>query len=330
MFGFFQNKNKETGPTEVTCPLCDHRQLESRLAVSSYCQKCGAYLSFEKSGEVKARPLNPPDPFANRPPQPEVVVDYSPRKDPKEIATVAPPKKTSDPEPVARLRKLVEPENDPGPPDDVSNSGEADEPVIQKDRATGTSRYRGVQPKKDTESPEKKIQTKEVQCFECGATDEANILANSSQCRSCGRFISMADHEIKETHQSPIQTRGNVHIHKKGLVRGAAIQCHDLIVEGDFTGDADCSGDLIIRRNGKISGKVRCRKLLVERRSKVEFLSNVEIDEGMIDGLVTGNLACQGLLALEKKAILTGNLKVGSLSMADGAKHNGQVRMGPF
>ena len=48
------------------------------------------------------------------------------------------------------------------------------------------------------------------------------------------------------------------------------------------------------------------------------------------DGIVTGNLACHGLLALEKKSVLTGNLKVGSLTIADGAKHNGQVRMGPF
>ena len=54
------------------------------------------------------------------------------------------------------------------------------------------------------------------------------------------------------------------------------------------------------------------------------------MDECTIDGLVTGHLACRGLLALEKKATLTGNIKVGRLTVADGAKHTGQIQMGGF
>lgn len=336
MFGFFQNKQKETGPTEIACPLCDHRQLESRLAVSSYCRHCGAYLTFEKSGEVKARPQTPPDPFANRPPQPEVEIDYSPREDKEPILPAS-----------LRVRRTVEdsfPDEDtPGEgsaspvspaiktqPEPSQEPSEPEAPVVRQETVTGVSRYQGVPTAKGNEAAHRKIETREVTCFECGATHAANILTNSTQCRSCGRLISMADREIRDTCSSPIQTRGNVHIHKKGLVRAAPIQCHDLIVEGDFTHDAECSGDLIIRRHGRIPGKIRCRRLLVEKRAKVEFLGPVEMEEGKIDGIVTGNLACHGLLTLEKKSILTGNLKVGRLSIAEGAKHNGQVRTGPF
>ena len=335
MFGFFQNRHKETGPTEITCPLCDHRQLEPRLAVSSYCRHCGAYLTFERSGEVKARPQTPPDPFANRPPQPEVEVDYSPRREP------------ANPLPVSlRIRPAEEPapdeemaEEEVSPtasPEDKANTGllpesiDHEAPLVRKEEASGISRYQGIPSVQRTDGGPRKIETREVACFECGATHAANILANSTQCRSCGRLISMADREIRDTCSSPIQTRGNVHIHKKGLVRAAPIQCHDLIVEGDFTNDAECSGDLIIRRHGRIPGKIRCRRLLVEKRAKVEFLGPVEMEEGKIDGIVTGNLACHGLLILEKKSVLTGNIKVGRLSIAEGAKHNGQVRTEPF
>ncbi|MGB0328139.1 MAG: bactofilin family protein [Akkermansiaceae bacterium] len=308
-FGFF--KEKETGPVDITCPLCGSRQQESRLAVSSYCKECGAYLSFEKDGEVKARPLTPPDPFADRPTQPEVDVDYSPCKELEEIRPIIP------------VRKAPEPIEEP------TEAGQnLDSPPPQK-ALSADGRYQGTPAPGGTPS-QNKIETRNVTCFECGATHAANILANSTQCRNCGRMISMADRDIHETWTSPIQTRGNVHIHKKALVRAASIQCHDLIVEGTFTDNAECSGDLIIRRNGKIPGQVKCRRLLVEKRAKVEFLGPVEMDEGKIDGIVTGNLTCHGLLALEKKSVLTGNLKVGSLTIADGAKHNGQVRMGPF
>ena len=309
-FGFFKDKHK--GPISVTCPLCNSSQQESALAVSSYCKGCGAYLTFNKLGEVTARPLIPPDPFADRPRQPDVVVDYSPREDPD--TSTAKPKTTdaSAPEPSEKESSPKE-EETPSPPDN-----------------SGPTRFSSKPEDKDQADPQPKYETREVTCFECGDTHAANVLANSTQCRECGRLISMANREFRESWSGPIQTRGDVHIHKKGLVRTASVECHNLIVEGDFTGNAICSGDLIIRRHGKIPGQIRCKRLLVEKRAKVEFLGPVEMDEGRIDGLVTGNLACHGLLALEKKAILTGNLKVGSLTVADGAKHNGQVRMGPF
>ena len=51
----------------------------------------------------------------------------------------------------------------------------------------------------------------------------------------------------------------------------------------------------------------------------------VHVAQGMF---VTGHLACRGLLALEKKATLTGNIIVGRLTISDGAKHTGQIQMG--
>lgn len=350
-FGFFKDKNK--GPFEVSCPICQNVQQESRLAVSSYCKKCGAYLTFDRQGGVKARPLNPPDPFADRPPQADVVVDYSPRvapeaepprspsgsEDASDVATTdTGPGETGEEN--SELASEAEEDPDapsqegPDPPSQPSTSQpDPDRPFQPEPKhpsPSGSSPHRFQGASASDSSDRENIETREVACFECGDSHPANVLANSTQCRKCGRLISMADHEIQESSSRPIQTRGNVHIHKKGQVRSAPIECHDLIVEGDFSGDARCTGDLVIRRNGHISGQIRCRRLLVERRARVDFQGPVEMEEGRIDGLVTGNLTCRGLLALEKKAVLTGNLKVGRLAVADGAKHHGQIRMGAF
>jgi len=174
----------------------------------------------------------------------------------------------------------------------------------------------------------KEREPRDIHCFECRAAHTISPSSTSTLCPKCGTYISLKDYEINERWNRRIQTRGDVLIQKKGVVSGTTIQCHHLILEGDFTGGVECSGDLIIRRNGKIMGKVICRKLIVEKRANVEFLNSVETDECVLDGLISGNIHCKGLLTLKKKAVLTGNIKVGRLSIAEGAQHHGQIQMG--
>jgi cytoskeletal protein CcmA (bactofilin family) len=345
-FKFFKDKSK--GPQEVTCPLCQNVQQESPLAVSSYCKRCKAYLSFRKGGEIIARAQATPDPFAHRPAQPKVEIDYKPREE--RAKTPSPPRKPAPEKPAepqeeeeAESRETrpetAEPEAPAAPeptqevevitsPDKTSLEAVEAEPVEEEPAPRFHSE---VGEENSNGSLKKKLENERLAiCFECGDSHIANSLANSTQCRKCGRLISLQDQHIKEAWSSRIQTRGSVYIHKKGIVIGASIQCHNLIVEGDFTGSAECTGDLTLRRHGKILGKVICDRLLVEKRAKVEFLNTVEMNECRIDGLVTGNLVCKGRLALEKKATLTGNVKVGALTVADGARHTGQIQMGQF
>ncbi len=327
-FGFFKDKSNK--PRKVTCPLCQHCQQESQLAVSSYCKGCNAYLTFEKDGGIKARPQAPPDPPAHRPPHPKVEIAYKAREEVLDHGPQTPPpakpikiEQDAPPLETLKLPKSSEPEEAGNTFLNPLNSS----PFAKDDESS--SRYQGAEEAKSAPIPTK-VETREIACFECGETHPANVRANSSQCRSCGRLISMENREIKDAISSCIQTRGDVHIYKKGIVHSAPIQCKNLIVEGDFTGDAECSGDLILRRTGKITGKITCKRLFVERRVKIEFINSVVMDECKIDGFVTGHLACRGLLALEKKATLTGNIKVGRLTVSDGAKHTGQIQMGGF
>lgn len=194
--------------------------------------------------------------------------------------------------------------------------------------STSPKQAPALKPKKNSLFQKNKTELREIFCFNCKASLKISPSSTSTLCAKCSSYISLKNFDIRERWSRRIQTRGDVFIHKKGTVAGTTIQCHDLTVEGDFTGGAECSGDLIIRRNGKIIGKVICRRLIIEKRAKVEFLNTVETSECKIDGLVTGNIICSGRLALEKKAILTGNIKVGRLTISEGAKHQGQIQMG--
>lgn len=341
--------------------------MESPLAVSSVCRKCGAYLSFVK-GQVRARPreeieskvkeLDPstPEPPVEKkespkaPPQPQLDLqkaqDHQPSADPQ--SPLAQPHQ-ADPDldltPISR--KFRPPKNAPAlqkPP--VSKPTKAPEttpdvPVpVPTPEPSPAPVSPAPEPAPKSQSFLQKLSGRSTEpvsqkerlaiCFECGDSHLANALSNSTQCRKCGRMISLQSHDIKTVHTSRIQTRGDVFIHKKGVVTGESIQCHHLTIEGEFTGNVECSGDLTMRRNGKVSGNVVCQRLLVERRSKVEFLAPVETNECSIDGLITGNITCRGKLSLEKRATLTGDIKVKSLTISDGAKHTGQIQMGGF
>ncbi|MGC6427876.1 MAG: bactofilin family protein [Akkermansiaceae bacterium] len=183
-------------------------------------------------------------------------------------------------------------------------------------------------PRKDSLFQKNKAELRDISCFDCSASHEVSPISTSTLCPKCGSYISLKSYEIRGEWNRKIQTRGDVFIFKKGIVSGTTIQCHHLTVEGDFTGGVECSGDLIIRHHGKIVGKVICKRLIIEKRATVEFLNSVETTECTIDGLVTGNITCSGRLALEKKAILSGNIKVGRLAISKGAKHQGQIQMG--
>lgn len=167
-----------------------------------------------------------------------------------------------------------------------------------------------------------------ISCFNCDHGHQVSALSTSSLCPKCGTYISLKNYDIKEAWNQRIQTRGDVTVHKQGVVKSATIRCHNLIIDGVFNGGADCSGDFTIRHHGKIMGRVTCRKLLVEKRAHVQFLNTIEAEEVVIDGVVIGSIHCKGKLALLKKATLTGNIHVGSLTVAEGAKHHGQISMG--
>lgn len=215
-------------------------------------------------------------------------------------------------------------------------------PIAPDDRApeleeapTASQRYR-PQPS-ETPPPEQhsslriaplinREKKRSVRCFDCDGEHEILADSTSALCPKCGAYIGLKSYDIRDRSNSRIQTRGNVFVHKKGEVTGITIQCHNLTIEGQIQGGAECSGDFIIRKTGKVNGPVTSERVIVERRAIVDFMSGVVAKEVIIDGEVTGAVTCKKLV-LKKRATLDGDLSVSSLSIEEGARHTGNIKM---
>jgi cytoskeletal protein CcmA (bactofilin family)/predicted RNA-binding Zn-ribbon protein involved in translation (DUF1610 family) len=166
-----------------------------------------------------------------------------------------------------------------------------------------------------------------VKCFGCEREFTAGAEAESTQCPGCGAYVSLRDHEIRESWTRELRTCGNVVLHKEGTIRQSRIQCHNLTVFGKIASEIDCSGDLVIQGGGKISGAIRCRRLHVTRKARVEFHDAVHADEILIEGEARGVFHCTGTVTLARRALLQGLVRAAALHVRSGASHVGTVEI---
>lgn len=285
-----------------------------------------------KKTELK-KAVNPTPPFPKESPRGESKPDSEaaplvptrnplPKKPSKPKAPPPPPK----PEPVAESPAPEEEKSDPTPETLVEKT--------QPEPLTDPAPERYHPPEASEEKPAKpkisplisRDRKRDVKCFECHQEHEILADSKSALCPHCGAYIALKDYDIRDQHNSRIQTRGNVFVHKKGYITGITIQAHNLVIEGEIQGGAECTGDFVVRKNGKINGAISSDRVIIERRAEVDFLSTVQAREVIIDGHVTGAVACKKLV-LKKRATLDGDLTVASLSVEDGAKHTGKIQM---
>jgi cytoskeletal protein CcmA (bactofilin family)/predicted RNA-binding Zn-ribbon protein involved in translation (DUF1610 family) len=168
---------------------------------------------------------------------------------------------------------------------------------------------------------------RDVLCFRCAHSFHAIAEAQSSQCPKCGEYVSLLDYDITEIWNRRIQTRGNIIIRKNAAISDSSVSCHHLTVLGRLHGDADCSGDLVIRSSGRITGTIRCRSLIVEKSSRVEFMQPVQTHSATFHGHVLGQIFCTGPVILEKNSRFQGLIRTPSLVAKRGAEQSGTVEI---
>ncbi len=164
-------------------------------------------------------------------------------------------------------------------------------------------------------------------CFECARKFTVGAEAESTQCPDCGAYVSLRNHEIREPWTRELRTCGDVYLHKEGTIRQTRIQCRNLTVYGRIASEVVCSGDLVIHVGGRISGGIRCRRLHITRKARVEFHDTVHADEILIEGEVRGMIHCNGVVTLGKRALLQGLLRATALEIRSGASHVGTLEI---
>lgn len=79
-------------------------------------------------------------------------------------------------------------------------------------------------------------------------------------------------------------------------------------IDGKYTGEVNCTGDLVIGESGKLKGNVKVRNLL-------------------LSGELEGNAAVQGKIEISASGKLIGDIVTGNLIIDEGALFKGKCDM---
>lgn len=207
------------------------------------------------------------------------------------------------------------------PPAGEEPTGRAKPPA--RGSADGASRFK---PRHKT-SPPNQAPQREIDCLECGRSHSIPAASTSTLCPHCGSYTSLQNYEINEDWNSRIETRGDVMVGRKGRIHGVTLRCYDLTLKGSLGGRVDCSGEFRVGGEATVAGELRCRRLSVSKRGRLHLDHPGRAGEMDIDGLVEGDLICEGRVLLRKHARVCGTLTAGALVMRSGARHDGQVQI---
>lgn len=80
-------------------------------------------------------------------------------------------------------------------------------------------------------------------------------------------------------------------------------------IDGELKGKLYCDGKVIIGKDGKIEGDIRC-------------------EDAIIEGAFVGNISVNALLDVRASADINGDINTDKISIQAGANFNGHCRMG--
>jgi cytoskeletal protein CcmA (bactofilin family)/predicted RNA-binding Zn-ribbon protein involved in translation (DUF1610 family) len=172
-----------------------------------------------------------------------------------------------------------------------------------------------------------------ARCFECPGEREVPKAATSTLCPKCGAYIDLQDYKISGAYTRSIRTGGRLVIAAKGDLISRRAYCGSAEIEGSLRANLICSGDVTIKRKGKIGGEIEARNIRIDRRCDVEVAYPMRADVVEIDGIIrvpsvsarrvvinrTGRLigavSAQGFV-VEKGGYFAGDLTIGEADHA--------------
>jgi cytoskeletal protein CcmA (bactofilin family) len=167
-----------------------------------------------------------------------------------------------------------------------------------------------------------------VACFSCGAKQQTSTEAQSTSCPSCGSYIDLRDFKIAGSFGRSIQTQGEVIITPKGDVTSGKIACGSAFVEGKMRGMLVCTGTVRVKVKGRFLGGVETQKLIVEKKSDVEFARPIKAQNLEIHGKVSARVMCDGQVTINKGATLEGTVYAKAISVEKGGIFSGELFIG--
>lgn len=167
-----------------------------------------------------------------------------------------------------------------------------------------------------------------VECFDCKTKQEVSASAKSTSCPGCGAYIDVQDYKITTSFSRNIRTRGAIHLTPKGELSSSSVICNSALIEGKLRGSLQCDGEVRVNFVGKVLGSLSGHKVVVEKKSDLQFFRQVKAGCIEIKGRMTGEVVADGLVTIGKTGALDGNVTARSINVEKGGKFSGQLIIG--
>lgn len=167
-----------------------------------------------------------------------------------------------------------------------------------------------------------------IECFDCQTTQETTSAASSTSCRKCGAHQDLRDYKITTAFSRAIRTHGEVHVTAKGDLSSSSVICRSAIIEGRMRGNLQCTETARISILGKIPGRLKADRVLIERKAEVQFFRQVRAKSIEIHGRMIGDVIAETVVAIHRTGALEGNVTAKSISVEKGGVFSGQLVIG--
>jgi cytoskeletal protein CcmA (bactofilin family) len=168
----------------------------------------------------------------------------------------------------------------------------------------------------------------QIECFDCGATQEISSAASSTICPKCSKHIDLRDYKVTTSFSRSIRTHGEVHLTAKGDLSSSNVTCRSALIEGKMRGNVQCLGTATVNVVGKIPGRLTAEHVLIERKADVHFFRRLRVKSIEIRGQMTGEVIAEGAVVIHRNAVLDGNVTAKSISVEKGGIFSGQLIIG--
>lgn len=119
-----------------------------------------------------------------------------------------------------------------------------------------------------------------------------------------------------------IRTEGSIEC--SGTVKGDIIAKGTVSIAGEHTGNIQ--GGQITFSHASIEGNVSAQgEVSVDNATKI--VGDIKTGSMILDGKVTGSIFAEDLVVFQKDAVLSGNVQAARISMLEGARISGEVKM---
>ena len=168
--------------------------------------------------------------------------------------------------------------------------------------------------------------TREVKCFECGGYSSIPKNAISAQCSHCLAYIKVDTITLgPRSHRTTTRTRGDVIVDKQAILHNYHIECENLIIYGQLSGDIQCERRCIVKHDQLFSGKLTCRNLSVAKHTKMVCAGSIRTFSCHVYGTFEGDITVDGVIHIHKSARVIGNITSNDIRIDTGDSHFGKT-----